>query len=327
MATRDKLLRYLKVSKGEWVSGGWLSGELSVSRSAINKHIRQLKETGYPIEAAANRGYRLGSIPDIVRPEEIRDGLTTKVFGTREIFYFSETDSTNLQAKALAEGGAPEGTLVVAEKQSRGRGRKGRSWFSPEGAGIYISFILRPDMPPGEAPVITLMTGVAVAEALLGVVPEVDIKIKWPNDILANGKKIAGILTEISTEMDRIDYIVVGLGMNVNLPLESLAEEIRETATSVLVETGVPHRRAELIRSFLNRFETHYETLRTQGFKSIRDRWKALSNIIGRRAVVEMIGRTSTGEVVDIDSDGVLILKGEDGDFHRIVSGDVKLLG
>jgi BirA family biotin operon repressor/biotin-[acetyl-CoA-carboxylase] ligase len=325
MSTRNRLLSYLKEHRNTWVSGTLLSKKLVVTRSAINKHIQQLKEMGYPIEASARKGYLLAGIPDILLPHEVQDGLQTKVFGAREIVYFPETDSTNLQARILAAGGAPEGTIVIAEKQTRGRGRKGRSWFSPESGGIYVSLILRPHMTPSEASVITLMTGVAAAETLLSLIPLLDVRIKWPNDILVNGKKIAGILTEISTELDKIEYVVVGFGMNVNIRFEDLSDEIRGTATSILLETGERYLRTIFLRTFLEHFETRYETVQTEGFDSLRERWKELSNIIGRRVEVEMIGKSCTGKVVEIDRDGVLILEEDDGAHRRIVSGDVKL--
>ncbi len=169
-------------------------------------------------------------------PNEILDSLDTRIFGKRNIDYFMEIDTTNTRAKDLAAEGAPEGTLVIAEKQTKGRGRKGRSWFSPLGHGIYTSFILRPAMPPSGAPRITLMTAVAIAEALLSLM-QLEVRIKWPNDILVNGKKLAGILTEISTEMDAINYIVVGIGLNVNTPFKDLPEFLQlEFAQLVLGE-------------------------------------------------------------------------------------------
>jgi BirA family biotin operon repressor/biotin-[acetyl-CoA-carboxylase] ligase len=284
-----------------------------------------LKKVGYPIETSTKKGYCLGESPELLLAEGIRQGLDTRIFGAREILSLAETDSTNLRAKELAAGGAPEGTVVIAERQTEGRGRKGRSWFSPAGGGIYISMILRPTMPPNEAPGITLMTGIAAAEALSSVTT-LDARIKWPNDILVHGKKIAGILTEISTEMDRIDYVVVGLGLNVNIPRESLAEELQERATSVLIETGMHHARVGLIQAILEQFETYYRTLQDEGFEPIRKRWKELSNIIGQRISVEMIGRVRTGRAVDIGTDGVLILEDEQGGLERIASGDVTLL-
>ena len=215
MVTKDQLLVYLKEKRRTWISGELLSDELSVSRSAVWKHIRKLREEGYVIESSPKKGYLLRRDSDLLLPNEIRHGLNTKVFGKKDIEYFKEIDSTNTKAKDLAQGGAPEGTVVIAEKQTKGRGRRGRTWLSPEGDGIYATLILRPAMSPGEAPRITLMTAVAVAEALLSLI-QIDIRIKWPNDILVNGRKLAGILTEITADMDAVNYIVVGLGLNVN---------------------------------------------------------------------------------------------------------------
>jgi BirA family biotin operon repressor/biotin-[acetyl-CoA-carboxylase] ligase len=322
--TRDKLLSCLKERRGSWVSGEWLSRRLAVSRAAINKHVQQLKKMGYPVGTSTKKGYALGESTDLLLAEEIREGLNTRVFGARDVICLAETDSTNLRAKDLAVGGAPEGTVVVAGSQTEGRGRKGRSWFSP-GGGIYLSLILRPIMPPTEAPVITLMTGVAAAESLFSVT-RLDARIKWPNDLLVHGKKIAGILTEISTEMDRIEHVVVGFGLNVNMPRESLAEDLRERATSVLMETGTHCARVRLIRAFLEQFESYYRTLMDDGFEPIRRRWRELSDIIGRRISVEMIGKAQTGRAMDVDTDGVLVLEDEQGELHRIASGDVTLL-
>jgi BirA family biotin operon repressor/biotin-[acetyl-CoA-carboxylase] ligase len=324
-STRDKLLSCLKENRGSWVSGEWLSRRLAVSRAAINKHVQQLKKMGYPVETSTKKGYALGESPDLLLAEEIREGLDTRVFGAQDIICVAETDSTNLRAKDLAVGGAPEGTAVIAGSQTAGRGRKGRSWFSPAGGGIYLSLILRPTMPPSEAPVITLMTGVAAAESLFSVT-KLDARIKWPNDLLVSGKKIAGILTEISTEMDRIDHVVVGVGVNVNMPRASLPEELRETATSVLIETGMHCARVRLVQAFLEQFETYYRTLQDEGFEPIRKRWKELSDIIGRRISVEMIGKVQTGRAVDVDTDGVLVLEDEQGGLQRIASGDVTIL-
>jgi len=230
MSTKDQLLLYLKERKGDWVSGEALSNKIAVSRSAVWKHICKLREEGYVIESSPKKGYLLRKAPDLLFPNEIREGLDTKVFGKRDIVYFTETDSTNTRAKDLAARGAPEGTLVISERQTKGRGRKGRSWFSPSQGGIYTSLILRPSISPSEAPKITLLSAVVVAETLRSLTGLSAI-IKWPNDILINGKKIAGILTEMSTEMDAIDYIVVGLGLNVNTP--DFPDDIREKATSI----------------------------------------------------------------------------------------------
>ena len=326
MSTKNRLLSYLKEEKGNWISGELLSNKLAVSRTAIWKHIRKLKEEGYVIESSPKKGYLLSKISDLLLVNEIEEGLDTKVFGKGNIVYFKETDSTNIRAKDLAAKGAPEGTVVVAEKQTKGRGRRGRSWFSPSGDGIYASLILRPTMSPAETPRITLMTAVAMAEALLSLT-QLKIRIKWPNDILVNGKKIAGILTEISTEMDGVDYIIVGLGLNVNTPPESFPEEVREIATSIFIETGSEFPRAPLIREYLRRYEKYYEMFKKRGFESIMQRWKELADIAGQQIMVDVLGEKYIGEVLDVDNDGVLILRDNKGNTHRIFSGDVQIMG
>ncbi len=325
MSTKQQLLIYLKEGKGTWVSGESLAHKMAISRTAIWKHVRNLKEDGYVIESSPKKGYLLRQASDLLLVNEIQEGLNTSVFGKRDIAYFKETDSTNLRAKFLASDGAPEGTVVVAESQTRGRGRRGRSWFSPSGEGIYTSIILRPSISPNEAPKLTLMASVAVAEALLSMT-SLDINIKWPNDILVKGRKIAGILTEISMEMDRIDYIVIGVGINVNTPRKSLPPDIRDIATSVFMETGKPFPRIALLRAYLEWLEIYYETFKTKGFEPVMNRWKSLADIIGHRVSVDMIDRVRVGEVLDVDKDGFLILKEQGGALERIISGDVTLL-
>jgi BirA family biotin operon repressor/biotin-[acetyl-CoA-carboxylase] ligase len=325
MSTKQRLLIYLKEGKGTWVSGESLAREMTISRTAIWKHVRALREEGYVIESSQKKGYLLRQSSDLLLENEIREGLNTSLFGKKGIHYFNITDSTNNRAKLFASEGAPEGTLVVAEEQTRGRGRRGRQWFSPPGEGIYTSIILRPSISPNEAPKLTLMASVAVTESLLAMT-SLAITIKWPNDILINGMKIAGILTEISTEMDRIDYVVIGVGINVNTPRETLPPDIEDTATSVFMETGKPFPRIELLRAYLEWLEIYYEIFRTKGFEPVMKRWKGLAGIIGRHISVDLIDRVRTGEVLDVDKDGFLILRGQDGTIERIISGDVTIL-
>jgi len=256
-------------------------------------------------------------------PSEILDGLDTEVFGRKEIIHFRETDSTNAKARELADRGAPEGTLVVAERQTQGRGRKGRAWFSPSGAGIYASLILRPSMPANETTRITFLTAVAAAETLLHQT-ELDVRIKWPNDLLVNGKKIAGILTEVNTEKGALDYAVVGLGMNVNTP--GFPDDLREKATSGLSATGKRFPRTGILREYLKRQEENLRRLQISGFEPILRRWKELADTIGRRKRIEMPDQTYVGWAEAIDPEGALILKDREGTSHRIVSGDVILL-
>jgi len=260
MTTKDQLLLYLKENQGNWVSGELISNNLAVSRSAIWKHIRKLKEDGYVIESAPKKGYLLSKASDPITADEIRQGLCTNVLGRKNIIYLKETDSTNTRAKELAAQGAPEGTLIIAEKQTKGRGRRGRNWFSPPGGGIYFSLILRPAISPGETPRITLMTAVVLAETLISMM-KLKLRIKRPNDILVNGKKLAGILTEISTEMDAVNYIVVGLGMNVNMQFENFPSEIKKKATSILIETGKQFPRVRFIQHYLKMYEKYYDIM------------------------------------------------------------------
>jgi BirA family biotin operon repressor/biotin-[acetyl-CoA-carboxylase] ligase len=321
-SSKNQLLKYLRERNGEWVSGESLSGQIGVSRSAVWKQISKLREEGYSIESSSKKGYLFQKASEMLLPNEIREGLETKLFGKGDIFYSREIDSTNRKARDLAEEGASEGTLVLSEAQLKGKGRKGRAWFSPPEGGIYISLILKPTISPVEAPKFTLLTAVAIAETLLSLTP-LNIHIKWPNDILVQGKKIAGILTEMSTEMDAINYIVVGLGLNVNTL--KFPDEIRGIATSILIETGKVFPRVKLIQEYLAQYEAYYDIYKKTGFDPIIDRWKDLSEIIGKKVEVEVIGNQFIGEALDIDSDGALILKDNQGGVHRIISGDITL--
>lgn len=322
---RQELLSALRSRPGQWVSGEELSGGLGISRAAISKHIAAIKELGYAISSAPGKGYLLTDAPDLLLPEEILIGLGTRFIGKVGIAHHRLTDSTNTKAREMARGGAPSGTLVVAEAQSAGRGRKGRSWLAAPGEGLLFSLILRPDMEPSRATLITLMTAVSVAEALIDETG-VNARIKWPNDILVHGKKLAGILTEMSMELDAVDYVVVGLGLNINTPAAAFPEEIRAIATSLMAETSAPFSRVAVLRAILSRFETHYDTLSTDGPEPMLRRWKALSDIVGRRVRVSMMHEEIEGRVTDIDADGVLLVETEAGEPLRILSGDVTYL-
>jgi len=258
-----------------------------------------------------------------VFPSGITEGLDTEVLGRKEILHYTETDSTNARARELAEQGAPEGTLVVADSQSRGRGRRGRTWFSPPNAGIYASLILRPSIPASEATQLTFLTAVASAEALIHVT-HVDAHIKWPNDLLVKGKKIAGILTEIQSEQGSLAYAVVGIGMNVHTPF--FPDDLGETATSVLIETGRQFSRTGILREYLKRQEQWLREWQAFGFDPVLRRWKGMAETIGRRIRVEMPDQTWEGRAVDVDPQGVLLLNDSNGETHRIVAGDVVLL-
>jgi BirA family transcriptional regulator, biotin operon repressor / biotin---[acetyl-CoA-carboxylase] ligase len=322
MNTADKLLLFLKTHTEQWISGEVISQRLQISRTAVSKHVQNLKQKGYTIESATKKGYYFKQVSHLLLPEEIRYRLATENLGQKEISYFTETDSTNTQATLLAMRGAAEGTLVIAESQTKGKGRKGRSWLSPSVQGIYCSLILRAPFSPNQAPLITLLAAVAITETLLEVTG-LPVQIKWPNDILLNGKKIAGILTEMSTEVDRIDYIIVGLGLNVATSSAAIPAEFRSKATSLLLSTGKIFSRVLLVQKYLQWFEHYYYDACQQGFEKIRTRWKELSAITGMYIKVEAFNHVYAGYVIDIDTDGSLLLRNGSGDTEKVLSGDI----
>jgi BirA family biotin operon repressor/biotin-[acetyl-CoA-carboxylase] ligase len=324
-SSRDVVLALLKRQPGEWVSGQVLAKRTAMTRTAVWKRIGVLRAAGYGIEALTRKGYRLQEIPDRLLASEIRDGLRTRTMGQGEIRHLETAASTNQTAKEMAGGGTAEGSLVVAEQQSRGRGRLDRGWFSPAAQGIYASLIIRPLLPPSEASRLVLLTAVAVAEALEKATG-LKATIKWPNDILVGGRKIAGILTELAMEMDAVNYMVIGLGLNVNIGKADFPEAIRPAATSVLIETGNPFSRVLLLRRFLEAFEAHYRLLGQSGFEPILARWKSLTAMTGRQVAVQTVGGSYRGRVIGFDRDGFLILQDEKGAKMRLVSGDVQML-
>ncbi|MFA5375297.1 MAG: biotin--[acetyl-CoA-carboxylase] ligase [Dehalococcoidia bacterium] len=311
-----------RLRNGDPVSGEELGRAIGISRTAVWKHINELKSEGYVIDSVPGKGYCFVSAPDALLPEEIRAGLKTQVMG-RDIAYQRETPSTQEIAKALAAQGVTEGTIVVAETQSKGRGRVGRQWSSPEG-GVYFSIVLRPDMKPSEALRLPLVAGVAVAQAIKRNT-KLDPRLKWPNDIMLHSKKVGGILTEMNAEMDRLDWVIVGIGLNVNTSRKSFPKGVEGLATS-LMEAGMKSiPRVKLLQGILAEFESLYDELVKSGFESIRAKWKALSNTIGENVVVSMPKENVTGLAVDIDSDGALILEKEDGNLEKIIAGVVSL--
>lgn len=261
---------------------------------------------------------------DRVSEAEIADGLNTRLFGKAGYYYFEETGSTNHEAALLAEQQAPEGTVVIANHQTRGKGRNQRSWFSPAGGGIYLSLILRPAIPPTGAPKLSLLAAVAAAETLISLT-KLEVLIKWPNDLLVRGKKIAGILAEMSGDAHAVNHVIVGIGINVNTAPGSFPGDIRDNATSVLAETGAPCQRSRVVRALLEHLEFYYSLFLTEGFERILSRWKELSRIKGREIQVDGSAGTLSGTVVGVDEEGALLLKDDAGVIHRILSGDLIL--
>ncbi len=313
---QDHIIHFLKKTDG-YLSGEEISRDLKISRAAIWKNIQELREEGYDIVAVPHLGYKLISSPDKLLPREIQFNLGTKILG-KNIIYEDVCPSTMDLAFRLGFEGAPEGTIVCAEGQTKGRGRLGRSWSSPKGKGIYASIILRPSCPPNKASQLTLLSAVALCEAVkktCGVEPA----IKWPNDLLVGNKKLSGILTELSAEMDRVRFVVIGFGINVNTPMNLLPP----TATSLRHETHQTVSRVELLQEILRHLEKWYCILKEEGFSKIVKRWKELSNTLGRRVRVEGVGEYIEGQAMDIDENGSLIIRDDTGIKIKRMAGDV----
>jgi len=322
---RAKVLALLRRKAGGFVSGEDICHELGISRTAVWKHIQSLREEGYIIDAHFRLGYRFRKAPDILLPEELLPRLRTKVLG-QSIHYFPSIGSTNDEAKRLAAAGCPEGTVVIAEVQEAGRGRLSRGWFSPPGKGITMSVVLRPAIPPREAPRCTLAAAVAVHRAI-SQFAGVACGIKWPNDILdkQSGRKLVGILTEMSAEIDAVNYIVVGIGINVNSTQEDFPPEIAGIAASLAMISGQPFCRPELVAALLDELEQAYFKITNDRFAEILAAWREASLTLGAEvAVFEPGGSGFTGMARDIDAEGALLVETPQG-MRRVVAGDVTL--
>ena len=318
-----RILELLRRQEG-FLSGEDIGRELSITRAAVWKGIKKLREEGYEIEAVTNRGYRLTNPETMYNKRELEQGLKTKTMG-QTIYFYEETDTTNNRARELALEGAPEGTLVVAEKQTAGRGRRGKVWESPLGTGIWMSLVLRPQIMPAEASVLTLLCGLATAEAIEAETG-LSAGIKWPNDILINGKKAVGILTEMDCEMSEVHFVIPGIGINVNTA--SFPPEIAEIATSLYLECGKTVSRRRLVHKVLERLEEHYETfLRTGSFAAMLEDYRKLCITLGKE--VHVLGREPFfAEALDITSEGELLVRRADNGKKEVVfSGEVSIRG
>lgn len=320
----EQLVKVLHEKGDDYISGEELAEHLGVTRTAIWNHISRLREIGYTIDALPHLGYRLSGIPDKMLPDEIRNVLRTECIGSK-IYAFDKTDSTNDIASRIAEAGEPEGALVVAEQQAKGRGRLGRSWFSPKGKGLWFSIVLRPGLPPSAASQVTLAGAVACAKAVREIAG-LDALIKWPNDVVIDNKKVCGILTEMNTDMDRIRHVVMGVGMNVNVGGEEFPRELTATATSVKIEAGKDISRLALLAAILHVFEELYARLKAGDFESVKQEWIGLSNIVGKYVRVATEGRALEGYAVGVDFRGNLIVRLANGLNEHIISGDVRII-
>ncbi len=319
---RGEVLLMLRRQPGGYVSGEEISRRLDVTRTAIWKHMQALKQDGYDIEAHPRLGYRLRGGPDLLLPAEIEAALTTRRLG-RSVAYFRCVESTNNEAKQLAAAGCPEGQVVVAEEQSVGRGRLARGWFSPFARGVWFTIVLRPPFSPQEAPKCTLLAAVAVCGAIRRATG-VACGIKWPNDILYEGKKLVGILTEMSAEMDAINHVVIGIGINVNIAADDFPPELRSLATSLSLAAGRPLPRLAIFAAVLEELERVYDLALAEGFGPVLAEWRAASVTLGRAVDVSGPGRRFSGTALDIDDDGALLVATAAG-VERVLAGDVSI--
>ena len=318
---QKKILALLRGAGDGYISGEEIAGRLGVSRTAVWKHICAMKEAGYAIESHSRRGYSLVEVPDLLLPQEIQPRLHTKIIG-QTMHHYDDIPSSNNEAKRLAAEGAPDGTVVVAEAQSTGKGRLSRGWFSPKQKGIWFSVVLRPSFLPQEAPKCTLLAAVAVARAMrrLGF----EVGIKWPNDILYGGKKLVGILTEMSAEMERINFVVIGTGINVNLSPEDFPDEVKDIATSLAMVKGEPVSRAALFAEVLDAMDALYIEAEANGFGAALDEWRRYSVTLGQEVNVIGVKETFEGTAADIDEDGALLIDTAEG-RRRVLAGDVSI--
>lgn len=317
---RERLLEMLTERAGEFVSGEEASRRLGVSRTAVWKQIRRLAEEGYTIEACRNRGYRLAGAPDRLTATGLLSRLGTKTFG-RTLHLYDEVGSTQDIAKRLAEEGAPEGTLVIAERQTSGRGRMGRRWLSPKGKGLWMSLVLRPDVPILYTPQLTLLTAAALCRSLRRQTG-LDIGIKWPNDLLVDGRKISGILLESSAEAERLRHVVAGIGISVNLEPDDYPPELGAKAVSLRMAAGRPFDRTETAALFLESFEELYNLYREEGFGPIRLLWEAWSVSLGKPAVLHTPDGIVEGVPLGLTDHGALRVRTADGSVTDMISAE-----
>ncbi|MCA9401377.1 MAG: biotin--[acetyl-CoA-carboxylase] ligase [Candidatus Omnitrophica bacterium] len=313
---KTQIIQLLKQSEG-YLSGEEISRHFRISRAAIWKVIQELRKEGYVIEAVSNKGYTLNAVPDRLTSYEVQYGLKTSLMG-KELLHYDTIGSTMEEAYRLAHDGAPEGMVVCAEEQTKGKGRMGRVWVSPKSKGIYMSVILRPKMTSTEAAKITLLSAVAVYEALKKC-SHVDVQIKWPNDLIVQNQKLCGILTELNAEMERVRFVVVGIGLNVNTPLKMLPQH----AVSLKTLTRKTYSRVEIMQEILRSLDKWYLRVMEDGFADILRQWKVACATIGKQIRIMENQTVLEGQAVDIDEYGGLIIRHQSGLITKRMTGDV----
>lgn len=316
----EKILNIFRKHPDKYISGEEISHQLGISRAAIWKHIEKLRQKGYDFAATPHLGYTLTTIPDKLFPEEVKFGLNTKTIGKKIVYYDSIT-STNTKCYELAEKKYPQGTLVISESQTKGKGRLSRSWVSPKHKGIYFSILLKPSILPVHVPKITLLSAVSVVSAIRKLT-KLPALIRWPNDVLINKNKVCGILTEMNAESDRVNFLILGIGINVN----TKRSELPKGATSLSEEGAKDITRVELLKNILSELESHYNLFQKEGFGPIIQEWQNLSAILGSRVKIVSHNEKIEGQAAGVDTDGALIIRLDNGFQKKITAGDVELL-
>ena len=320
---REILLALRRAGSG-FVSGAELSQQLGVTRAAVWARIEELRKLGYEISASPHQGYQLRAVPDLLVADDLLALVAgNKVIG-RDIRVFEETNSTNDIVEKLARDGVKEGVVVFAEAQTRGRGRLGRKWLSPPRRGLWLSVLLRPDLRPQAATQLTVVAATALCRAIRS---QTDLapQVKWPNDILINGRKVAGVLTELSAELDHIKHLTLGIGLDVNLSAAEFPAELKKIATSLKIESGRHLNRLELGAALLRELDADYERIRRGRFEAVADEWEANCVTLGQRVRIHIGNREIAGRAESLDDDGALLLRTDHGHLERIIGGDVTI--
>jgi BirA family biotin operon repressor/biotin-[acetyl-CoA-carboxylase] ligase len=323
MTTDATILSALRAHP-DGVSGAQLAGQLAISRAAVWARIEELRRVGFDIQAGPHFGYRLVDEPDALLADDLMARIgVTEVIG-RDIQVFEQTTSTNDVAEKLARDGVKEGAVVFAESQTKGRGRLGRQWLSPTRKGLWFSVLLRPNLQPQETTQLTVISATALRRAVKNTTG-LTADIKWPNDLLLGGKKAAGILTEMSAELDRVRHVILGIGVDVNQDAAGFAPELRNVATSLKIESGAEISRAELAVEILRELDLDYARIRTGKFSEIADEWEGACVTIGKNVAVHVGERRFRGHAESLDDDGALLIRTEHGHLERVIGGDVTL--
>lgn len=320
-STRNKLINLLANNYDKYISGERLSTKLNITRSAIWKHMNELKKDGYVIEGKPNVGYRILSFPNKLSKNTLKWGLNTEWLGKR-IIHKTTTTSTQEVAHQLAQEGAEHGTIIIADEQTKGKGRLDRKWHSSNEDGVWLSMILRPTLLPYMAPQLTLVTATVLAD-VLNSHSRVRPQIKWPNDILINNKKVAGILTEMQAEQDHINYVVIGIGLNVNQGQHTFPEAIQKQATSLYIETKEKTNLQQLVQHMLVAFEKGYTNYVNNGFSNIKQKWESYGFKVGEKIWLKTLKDYNEVVFLGIAEDGALLIKTDTGNTKKVYSGEI----